>query len=88
MFHSNEMRSRKHKLKNDTNFKSSSSLFLKNDNNYPANQNEIEESPKSLSGCMENINQYLINSTLHGLRYVGDRNISICERFHQIEYLN
>lgn len=30
--------------------------------------------------CRENFNDYLYNSTLHGLRYVGDRTISRFER--------
>lgn len=30
--------------------------------------------------CRENLNEYLFNSTLHGLRYVGDRTISRFER--------
>lgn len=30
--------------------------------------------------CRENLNEYLNDSTLHGLRYVGDRSISRFER--------
>lgn len=30
--------------------------------------------------CRENFNEYLYNSTLHGLRYVGDRTITRVER--------
>lgn len=30
--------------------------------------------------CNENFNQYLLNTTLHGLRYVGDRSITLFER--------
>lgn len=30
--------------------------------------------------CQENFNQYLVNTTLHGLRYVGDRSITLFER--------
>lgn len=30
--------------------------------------------------CQENFNQYLMNTTLHGLRYVGDRSITLFER--------
>lgn len=30
--------------------------------------------------CQENFNQYLVNTTLHGLRYVGDRSITTFER--------
>lgn len=32
------------------------------------------------SACEENFHQYLLNSTLHGLRYVGERQISVFER--------
>lgn len=32
------------------------------------------------SACQENLRQYLLNSTLHGLRYVGERQISLFER--------
>lgn len=31
--------------------------------------------------CQENFNQYLVNTTLHGLRYVGDRSITPFERY-------
>lgn len=30
--------------------------------------------------CRENLNDYLLNSSLHGLRYVGDRTITRLER--------
>lgn len=30
--------------------------------------------------CLENFNQYLLNTTLHGLRYVGDKSITVFER--------
>lgn len=30
--------------------------------------------------CSENFRQYLLNSTLHGLRYVGETQISVFER--------
>lgn len=30
--------------------------------------------------CRENFRQYLFNTTLHGLKYVGDNTISIIER--------
>lgn len=30
--------------------------------------------------CGENVRQYLLNSTLHGLRYVGETHITIFER--------
>lgn len=38
--------------------------------------------------CKENFNQYLVNTTLHGLRYVGDRSISPFERFDVILVLH
>ncbi|KAG4074415.1 hypothetical protein HA402_000394 [Bradysia odoriphaga] len=41
---------------------------------------EIERRHQSRSSCHENMEQYLANSTLHGLRYVGDRKISYFER--------
>lgn len=31
--------------------------------------------------CRGNFDDYLYNSSLHGLRYVGDRTISRCERY-------
>lgn len=40
-------------------------------------QKENQSVAKSLK---ENFNQYLINSTLHGLKYVGDRTITRFER--------
>lgn len=30
--------------------------------------------------CQENFNEYLFNSTLHGLKYAGDRKINRLER--------
>lgn len=30
--------------------------------------------------CRESFHQYLLNSTLHGLKYVGDRSLSLFER--------
>lgn len=30
--------------------------------------------------CRENLNEYLLSSSLHGLRYVGERRISRFER--------
>lgn len=37
--------------------------------------------------CSENVQQYLLNSTLHGLRYVGDSTISVFERYYQLVLL-
>lgn len=34
--------------------------------------------------CRENFNQYLLNTTLHGLRYVGDKSLSSWERYYFI----
>lgn len=34
--------------------------------------------------CRENFYQYLTNTTLHGLRYIGDKTLSILERYHLI----
>ncbi|XP_037037296.1 pickpocket protein 28-like [Bradysia coprophila] len=41
---------------------------------------ELERRDQTRSSCNENMEQYLVNSTLHGLRYVGDRKISYFER--------
>lgn len=38
------------------------------------------------SSCSENLHQYLLNSSLHGLRYVGEISITYFERF--VEKLN
>lgn len=34
----------------------------------------------SIDTCRENIHDYLKNTTLHGLKYIGDRSISRLER--------
>lgn len=31
--------------------------------------------------CRENFDKYLLNSTLHGLKYVGDSQLSLFERY-------
>lgn len=36
--------------------------------------------------CQENFNQYLVNTTLHGLRYVGDRSITLFERWTSLGF--
>lgn len=41
--------------------------------------NENDEDDVEIT-CAENFRQYLLNSTLHGLRYVGDVKITIFER--------
>lgn len=38
------------------------------------------ENGKNDVTCREILNEYLNNSSLHGLRYVGDRKLSRCER--------
>lgn len=45
-------------------------------NNLPPSQHDIIKE----TSFNENFHQYLLNSTLHGLRYVGETNISIFER--------
>lgn len=40
--------------------------------------NDVKQS--ILTRCRENFNQYLLNTTLHGLKYVGDRKITRFER--------
>lgn len=41
-------------------------------------ENDIKKSLRV--SCRENLNEYLFNSSLHGLRYVGDRTITRLER--------
>lgn len=41
-------------------------------------EHDIEHNLKV--NCRENFNEYLYHSTLHGLKYVGDRTISRFER--------
>lgn len=43
-----------------------------------ANENSTDSVHNS--NCSENVKHYLFDSTLHGLRYVGDSKISLCER--------
>lgn len=49
-------------------------------------KNEIQQnfvkkdSKKLVTTCQANIYQYLLNTTLHGLKYVGDRTITRFER--------
>lgn len=49
-------------------------------------RNRKKENPTST--CNENVEQYLVNSTLHGLRYVGDRKISYFERYESVVFLS
>lgn len=39
-----------------------------------------ESNAPGVGGCRENFNHYLVNTTLHGLKYVGDRKITRPER--------
>lgn len=41
-------------------------------------ENDIKKSLRV--SCRTNLNEYLFNSTIHGLRYVGDRTITRLER--------
>lgn len=47
--------------------------------NQPNQSNQSEKRPLS-KVLKKNLHQYLINSTLHGLKYVGDRTITRFER--------
>lgn len=41
----------------------------------------IDSGAKSFRNtCRENLRQYLVNTTLHGLKYVGDNTITLFER--------
>lgn len=50
----------------------------------PAQQNQLqheEDKKGSYIGIFkENVHQYLLNTTLHGLKYVGDKTITRFER--------
>lgn len=46
--------------------------------NFQATENEFRQSQKF--NCGANFNEYLYNSSLHGLRYVSDRKITRFER--------
>lgn len=39
-----------------------------------------EQNGEKAITCSENFRHYLLNSTLHGLRYVGETKISVFER--------
>lgn len=39
-----------------------------------------DERRPSIDTCRENCDQYLKNTTLHGLKYIGDKSISRLER--------
>lgn len=45
---------------------------------------EKEENLSVTKSLNENFNQYLINTTLHGLKYIGDRTITWFERWVQL----
>lgn len=42
---------------------------------------KLESDIRETVSCRENFNEYLNYSSLHGLRYVGDRTISLLERY-------
>lgn len=48
---------------------------------HPVQKNELDEQidEKDIT-CGGNFREYLLNSTLHGLRYVGEKQISVFER--------
>lgn len=47
-------------------------------NSHQKGQEDVED--EETVTCGENMHQYLLNSTLHGLRYVGENQISKFER--------
>lgn len=51
--------------------------------NFDTNLVRIDSEKTKAVGmtCRESFHQYLRNSTLHGLRYIGDRSLSFFERF-------
>lgn len=55
------------------------SIIGNNKNPHPPAHDIIKE-----TSFNENFHQYLLNSTLHGLRYVGETNISIFERYSSL----
>lgn len=54
--------------------------------NYEQNEEKRDKSLKNVQTCLKTteintiVKQYCLNSTLHGLRYVGDSKLSIVER--------
>lgn len=48
-----------------------------NNKNDESDENEMEN---CCTGCRENIVKYLELSSMHGLRYIGDKSLSNCER--------
>lgn len=51
----------------------------KNDLNIKRLQTDVTRKSWQLR-CREHFNEYLLNTTLHGLRYVGDRKCTRSER--------
>lgn len=47
---------------------------------FPLPEKLIESSSPAKPECSEHLRQYLYNSTLHGLRYVGEVTITFFER--------
>lgn len=52
------------------------------------NDDYNEKNGKLTNTCNENVEQYLLDSTLHGLRYVGNRKISYFERYNIHRFLS
>lgn len=56
-------------------------------NSHPSADKSVENKQLASGesvGCGENVREYLLNSTLHGLRYIGDTQISVFERYREI----
>lgn len=49
---------------------------------FPQNriQNEVNTENSFFTTCKDSFNHYLVNATLHGLKYVGDLTITRLER--------
>lgn len=48
--------------------------------NAQKKETDVQNNDRAIT-CNENFRQYLLNSTLHGLRYVGETQISVFERY-------
>lgn len=51
-----------------------------NSQNNQNNDNSDENENNCRTNCRENIVKYLESSSMHGLRYIGDKSLSNCER--------
>lgn len=49
---------------------------------------QTDERRSKLALCRDSFHQYLMNSSLHGLKYVGDRMITRFERYANLSLLN